>query len=83
MGDVGDQRLDDLPLPLQISGGGGGSIEKPGQLGLQRGGNGFVKGVFPKASVHSGGQHFIQPPEGPAAAVPLVQAEAQAQKGQC
>ena len=83
MGDVGDQRLDDLPLPLQISGGGGGAIEKPGQLGLQRGGNGFVKGVFPKASVHSGGQHFIQPPEGPAAAVPLVQAEAQAQKGQC
>lgn len=83
VGDVGDQRLDDLPLPLQISGGGGGAIEKPASLASREEGTDSSKAFSRKLPSTAADSISSSRRRVRAAAVPLVQAEAQAQKGQC
>ena len=82
VGDVGDQSLDRRPVPLQGLGGDGRAVEEAGQLGLQCGGDGFVKAALPEAAVHCGGEHPVQTADGPAPTVPLIQPKGQAQSSQ-
>ena len=82
MGDVRNEGGNLAPLLRQAAGGGGGAVQKPGQLGFQGGGGRLVEGGLLKLPLQGPVQHAVHLGQLPPGPEPLDQPEEHPAPGQ-